>query len=304
MDFATVAASVAGSVGSAVVFHPLDTLLTLRQTSVSPSYILPFQQYWRGVTISALMSTPAFTLYLVSYRQAKQEFAPYFGPNSGQTYIASGVFAEITSSVLFTPMENIKGRLQLKNGPGIESTWELVMNIYKNEGFKSFFRGYWMSLAIYTPNSVCYWYTYERMKSFMRRLDVEQGRDDNSSSNHRVLAPAASTESSKAPARDLTAAQYALASSVATLGGETVCNFLDIVRTRQQLAMSDEIKRIRPDDQHGLLTVARNLIKEHGLVRALFKGLHLRLMYALPTGVLSMVIVEQINPDIDDDYDL
>ncbi|KAK9365412.1 mitochondrial carrier domain-containing protein [Lipomyces kononenkoae] len=303
MDFATVAASVAGSVGSAVVFHPLDTLLTLRQTSVSRSYILPFQQYWRGVTISALMSTPAFTLYLVSYRQAKHEFAPYLGTNSGLNYIASGVCAEITSSVLFTPMENIKGRLQLKNGPGIESTRELIVNIYKNEGFKSFFRGYWMSLAIYTPNSVCYWYIYENMKAFMRRRNIERRRDGNNSSNS-LLPPSTSSESSITPSPDLTVAQYALASSVATLGGETVCNFLDIVRTRQQLATSDEIKRIRPDDQHGLLTVARNLIKEHGLVRSIFKGLHLRLMYALPTGVLSMVIVEQIKPDIGDDYDL
>jgi hypothetical protein len=41
-------------------------------------------------------------------------------------------------------MENIKGRLQLKNGPGIESTRELIMDIYKKDGFRSFFRGYWM----------------------------------------------------------------------------------------------------------------------------------------------------------------
>ncbi|KAK9494119.1 mitochondrial carrier domain-containing protein [Lipomyces doorenjongii] len=295
MDFATVAAAVAGSVGSAVVFHPFDTLLTLRQTSVSASCILPFRQYWRGVTISALMSTPAFTLYLVSYRHAKKVFAPYFGADSGLNYIASGVAAEITSNVLFTPMENIKGRLQLKNGPGIESTRELIINIYKKEGFRSFFRGYWMGLLIYTPNSVCYWYIYENLKTFMRQRKIEQCRDDIASYN---------TASSISPPRDLTATQYALASSIASLGGETSCNFLDIVRTRQQLALADEIKRVRPDDQQGILTVARNLIKENGIARALFKGLHIRLMYALPVGVLSMVIVEKIKPDIDDDDEL
>ncbi|KAK9361365.1 mitochondrial carrier domain-containing protein [Lipomyces starkeyi] len=295
MDFATVAAAVAGSVGSAVVFHPFDTLLTLRQTSVSASCILPFQQYWRGVTISALMSTPAFTLYLVSYRHAKKEFAPYFGADSGLNYIASGVAAEITSSVLFTPMENIKGRLQLKNGPGIESTRELIMDIYKKDGFRSFFRGYWMSLLVYTPNSVCYWYIYENLKTFMRQRNIEQCRDNIASYNS---APSIS------PSRDLTATQYALASSIASLGGETTCNFLDIVRTRQQLALADEIKRVRPDDQQGLLTVARNLINENGIVRALFKGLHIRLMYALPVGVLTMVIVEKIKPDIDDNCEL
>ncbi|KAK9323977.1 mitochondrial carrier domain-containing protein [Lipomyces orientalis] len=288
MDFATISAAVAGSVSSAVVFHPFDTLLTLRQTSISTSYILPFRQYWRGVTISALLSTPAYALYLVSYREAKKEFAPYLGADSGLNYVASGVAAEVTSSVLFTPMENIKGRLQLKNGSGHESTSEMIKNIYKHEGLRSFFRGYWMSLLIYTPNSVFYWYTYENLKKLMRRSSYTDE----------------SSASSVQPSRDLTAAQYAVASSIATVGGESISNFFDIIKTRQQLALSDEIKRVRPDDQHGLVNVAKNLIKEEGLVRALFKGLHIRLMYALPAGVMSMVIVEKLKPDVDDDYEL
>ncbi|KAJ8101751.1 mitochondrial carrier domain-containing protein [Lipomyces tetrasporus] len=294
MDFATISAAVAGSVGSAVVFHPFDTLLTLRQTSISTSYILPFRQYWRGVTISTLLSTPAYALYLVSYRQAKKEFAPYLGADSGLNYVASGVAAEITSSVLFTPMENIKGRLQLKNGSGHESTSELIKNMYKHEGLRSFFRGYWMSLLIYTPNSVFYWYIYENLKNIMRRPSYTELPDEYP----------ASSASSVPISRDLTAAQYAIASSIATVGGESISNFFDIIKTRQQLALSDEIKRMRPDDQHGLLNVAQNLIKEEGIVRALFKGLHIRLMYALPVGVLSMVIVEKLKPDVDDDYEL
>lgn len=105
--------------------------------------------------------------------------------------------------------------------------------------------------------------------------------------------------------QDLSTLQYAAASSFATFASETISNFLDVVKTRQQLAFSAEIKALRPDDSNSLILVAKNLIKEAGVLGALTKGLHLRLLYALPTGVLSMVIVESIKPDIDgDEYGL
>ncbi|KAK9466054.1 mitochondrial carrier domain-containing protein [Lipomyces arxii] len=283
MDFGTAAVAVTAAVGSAVVFHPLDTILTLRQASIKGGYILPFRQYWRGVTVSAVMSTPAFMLYLVSYRQAKKDLGSYFGTDSAFTYIFAGIVAEVTSSVFFTPMEVIKGRMQLRDGSGIASTSKLVKKMYETEGLRSFFRGYFMNLVIYTPNTVFYWYVYEHLKKYIRRQN-------------------AATDSTK----ELSTTQYAVASSLATAGSETVSNFFDVVKTRQQLALSDEVKLIRPDDRNSLLTVAKNLIKEAGLLRALFRGLHIRLMYALPVGALTMTIVESIKTEDDDcdDYDL
>ncbi|KAK7206874.1 mitochondrial carrier domain-containing protein [Myxozyma melibiosi] len=291
-DIGTAAAAVAGAVGSSVVFHPLDTILTLQQTSVSNKYIIPFPQYWRGVTVSALLTTPAFTVYLLSYRQAKKELSSQYGSDSAITYGLSGIFAELTSSVLWTPMEVIKGRMQLISSPGMVSTTKTIAQIYKEEKIRGFFRGYWMSLAMYTPATICYWYTYENLKTYMRQRQKRK-------------AALASSSSSPPPTQDLSALQYALASSVATIAGETITNFLDVVKTRQQLACSAEVRALRPDDSASVARVARNLIREVGVFRALFKGLHVRLLYALPTGVLSMVIVESIKPDIDtDEYGL
>jgi hypothetical protein len=90
---------------------------------------------------------------------------------------------------------------------------------------------------------------------------------------------------------------YGVASAVASTAAATASNFLDVVKTRQQLAVSNEIAAIRPDDQLGIWKVARNFIKEQGVFRALFRGLHLRLLHSLPSSVLAMVIIETIHPD-------
>lgn len=56
---------------------------------------------------------------------------------------------------------------------------------------------------------------------------------------------------------------------------------------------------MRPDEAHGgVLTVARNLIKEVGLFRAAVKGLHIRLLNSIPSSILAMMIVETLKPDV------
>ncbi|KAK9450725.1 mitochondrial carrier domain-containing protein [Limtongia smithiae] len=292
MDLATVTAAVAGGVGSAFMFYPLDTVLTIRQTSTNGVYSLPFTHYWRGVTVSTLFSAPAFAVYLVAYRQTKRELSAQFGASSALTYVLSGLAAEIASSVIWTPMEVIKGHMQITHGAGVVSSLSVIRRIYQTEGYRGFFRGYGLGLAMYGPSSVCYWYIYENAKTYFRRRHMN--------SIDKSALPDSTTS------YDLTTVEYSLSSFAAVTCSESVFNFFDVVRTRQQMALSEEVRRIRPNDHTSLLTVARNLIAEAGLFRAMIKGLHIRLMYALPTGMLSMVIVETIKPDIadDDDFDI
>ncbi|KAK7206875.1 mitochondrial carrier domain-containing protein [Myxozyma melibiosi] len=274
MDLATISAAVAGAVGSRVAFHPLDTIRTLQQTSLASGYKLPFAQYWRGLPAAVGFTTPAFTIYLVSYRQAKQQLAPYLGNDSTVNHVVSGSIAELSSSLLWTPMEVVKGNMQVKQA-GTGGTFDMMRHMYKTQGMKGFYRGYWMGLAVFTPHSIVWWVSYEKMKILLRNRNI----------------------STKRESVDLTAEQYAYASVVSGVAAGTVSNFLDVVKTRQQLAISEEVARLRPDDQMGLLKVARNLIAEAGFFRAMFKGLHVRLMYSLPSGVLSMVIVELLRPE-------
>ncbi|KAK9313055.1 mitochondrial carrier domain-containing protein [Lipomyces starkeyi] len=280
MDLATIAAAVAGAVGSRVAFHPLDTIRTLQQTSVATGYRLPFAQYWRGLPAAVGLTTPAFTIYLVSYRQAKKVLEPYLGVDTAN-YVVSGAIAEFTSSVLWTPMEVVKGNMQLKSESKAGGTWAMIKHMYQTQGLKGFYRGYWMGLAVFTPHSIVWWYTYEKMKTYFKSTNALN----------------ASIIDSTTTPPDLTGAQYAFASAVSGTASGTASNFLDVIKTRQQLAIAEEVSRLRPDDQMGLWKVAKNLISEVGIMRAMFKGLHVRLMYSLPSGILSMVIVEKLKPE-------
>lgn len=212
---------------------------------------------------------------MVAYRQTKRELTPHFGSDALSTYILSGAAAELASSFIWTPMEVVKGRMQISQS-GM-STFDVLKSIHGSEGFKGFFRGYWMGIAVFVPHSVVWWITYEKAKTFIIKTKLPPGSTN----------------------ADLTPIQIAGASVVGTVAATSAANFLDVVKTRQQLAVSDEIRHLRPDDTKGVLTVARNLIREAGLFRAMVKGLHIRLMHALPSGVLSMVIVETLNPDVE-----
>ncbi|KAK9459129.1 mitochondrial carrier domain-containing protein [Lipomyces oligophaga] len=282
MDLATIAAAVAGAVGSRVAFHPFDTIRTLQQTSLVTGYRLPFAQYWRGLPAAVAFTTPAFTIYLVAYRQAKKELGPYLGgTDTVSNYVVSGAIAELASSVLWTPMEVVKGNMQLKSNSDGKAggTLHMMRQMYQKQGLKGFFRGYWMGLVVFTPHSIVWWTCYEKLKIYLHNSNIVSSIDKGDSLT------------------DLTSSQYAIASGISGIAAGTVSNFFDVLKTRQQLAVADEVSAIRPDDKLGLWKVARNLVSEEGLYRALFKGLHVRLMYSLPSGVLSMVIVEMLKPD-------
>lgn len=231
---------------------------------------------------------------MVSYRQTKRELTPYFGENSITNYVLSGGMAEIASSFIWTPMEVVKGRMQISSS-GI-GTFALMKEIKQNEGIKGFFRGYWMGIVVFLPHSIVWWTTYEEAK---RILSERKGSLLSSTQQTSDISdPDAGTDTSKPVMGELMPLQYAIASASATVVSQTATNLLDVVKTRQQLAVSREISSLRPDDQLGVWQVGRNLIKEVGFFRACFKGLHMRLLQSLPSSVLSMVIVETLNPDV------
>ncbi|KAK9473352.1 mitochondrial carrier domain-containing protein [Dipodascopsis tothii] len=271
MDLETIAAGAAGAVVSSLVFHPIDTVLTLQQTSVSNSLVLPLRQYWKGISVTTTLTAAAFATYVASYRECKAVLTPYVGADSAANYVGAGIVSELVSSLFWTPMDVVKGRMQVHLGS--ERTRDVVRAIWRHEGLPGFFRGYWLSLAVYVPHSAIYWLVYERAKERLRTWPW----------------PWADPE-------DLTTGQYAVASGTALAAAETASNFFDLVKTRQQLAFSAEVKAMRPDDRAGWATVTRNVVRELGW-RSLVRGLPLRLAYGLPSGVLSMVIVETVRPD-------
>ncbi|CAN6665902.1 hypothetical protein TRVA0_037S01024 [Trichomonascus vanleenenianus] len=260
MDVQTVSASVASSLVSEVTFYPLQTLLTLRVTSAEKGFKFSFLRYYRGLTTAITMTTPAFATYLVCYKQLKRSLAPYLGADSIATYLVSGGLAEMCSSVLWTPMEVVQGRLMLIRSTKIERASKVIRQVYATEGLRGFYRGYLMGVAVYLPGSAIWWGVYEEAK---KRLGMPPGPW-----------------------------QYACSSGLATIVASSLCNLLSVVKTRQQLAAANEIQSLRPDDHRSIVRVARNLIRENGWLRAWTKGLHIHLLHAVPSSILGMIILE------------
>lgn len=266
MDVSTIASSVVSAVSVKLVFHPVDTLRTLSQTT-GGSYVMPLHRYWSGLLPSLALSVPGSAAYIVAYRQCKTALTPYVGASSLTNYIVSGAVAEISSSFIWTPTEVLKGRMQIADSS--QSAWQTVRSIYRLEGMRGFMHGYFMGLVVFVPHSVVWWVTYERTRERMAGGNIYSLRPH----------------------------ENALAAAFATSTAVLATNFLDVVKTRQQLAHSPEVAALRPTDTQGVRVIARNLIKEHGLLRALGKGLGMRFLSTVPSSALGMAIMETLHPD-------
>lgn len=267
MDVETVGASVVASVASKVVFHPIDTIRTIKQASVVRGRV-PLRMYWNGLLPSTMFAVPGFTAYLVAYRQTKSWLSSTLGATSITNYVISGAMAELASSFIWTPMEVLKGRMQISSTRQRMRT--IMKDIYLNEGMVGFFRGYWMGIVVFLPHSIVWWVSYENVKLAL---------------------------SNTWPSPSMFLVNNMMAAGTASVTAGTFTNFLDVIKTRQQLAYSKEIGGLRPDDKQGVIRIAFNLIKEGGMFRAVFKGLGSRLVCAVPSSMFTMAIVEMMHPD-------
>lgn len=119
MDVGTLTASVASSVFSRVICYPLDTIAVQHTTSTRrPLLSVPISTYYRGLPVSVALVTPAFALYLCTYRQSKSSLQPYLG-DSTANYVASGAVAEVVSSLLWTPLVSHVKEKALLSSPDI-----------------------------------------------------------------------------------------------------------------------------------------------------------------------------------------
>jgi hypothetical protein len=75
---------------------------------------------------------------------------PFLGDTT-LLYSASGIIAEISSSLLWTPLEVIKARLQISKTAEEGKLLFNLREIAKKEGIRGFYRGYGIGLGIYIP---------------------------------------------------------------------------------------------------------------------------------------------------------
>jgi solute carrier family 25 iron transporter 28/37 len=271
MDWSTLGASVSANVAARVVCYPIDTIAIQHASSTRrPIFSVPLHTYYRGIGTSTAITTPAVALYYCSYRATKTALMPYLG-DSTYNYIAAAGVAELSSSLLWTPLEVIKSRLQISRTGRDGKLLYQLRDIARTEGFRGFYRGYFMGLAIYTPYSLASWTVYENTK--------------------------------KLPADMSYSAKVAVSAGTATICVNGLVYPFDLVKTRYQVATSGTVAAIadttksRSSDQMGIKQVFKNVKAESGL-RGFYAGFLPRLMCAFPSSVITMSVIEYLKPDV------
>jgi len=164
----------------------------------------------------------------------------------------------------------MKSRLQ-KGEDGTSSARTLLTKIWKEEGYKGVFRGYWMSIAVWGPQVSLYWMLYESFKS--------------------RFIPGYSPSSSRAPSRAVSAIseetlilRYLLTSSAACGISVTVTNPIDAVQARWQTSAG----------KAGNLTDIIKTMWRIGGMSTFLRGIGARIAYTIPANAISMTTYEWV----------
>ncbi|KAL8290560.1 hypothetical protein RQP46_002818 [Phenoliferia psychrophenolica] len=284
VDPYVIVASSASAVSARLFTHPLDTLRIKVQTY--PGAIVPpwrdlfpkprMRSLYAGLPVAVAFSMPALSIYLTSYEGSKRWLAHHLLPKDRKPtllqqmpiFILAGGVAEIASGAFWTPLEVLKSRLQ-KGGEGTTSGTKLLGKIWREEGYRGVWRGYWVSMAIFIPSISLYWLIYETLKGkYIPNYDAYKP------------APPSDPNMGGIP---LTA-RYTLCSVVACTIAASVTNPIELVQSRWQTSAGRG---------GGIRTIIRDLWKQGG-PKAFMRGMGIRVMYAIPANGISMTVYESL----------
>lgn len=170
-----VASSISGSLARTITF-PLDTWRVRSQLDLN-SKLLSWKSFFNGYGVALIGSLPASAVYLSSYDIFKRTLSNRIDTrenNSKQAFVilTSGLLAECVSGLFWCPMEVVKQTMQ-----GTERGFsEVIQQLNSNGIIRSLFRGYWAQLAVFGPYSMTFFYSYERFKQFVGKLEHSDHR--------------------------------------------------------------------------------------------------------------------------------
>ncbi|KAJ3148338.1 hypothetical protein HK101_002153, partial [Irineochytrium annulatum] len=280
---------------------PLTIATALRAT--------PPRTLYRGVGVSLLFSVPALSVYLTSYDYFKHLLGTRSNSGEGSiaVHAASAGIAECLSGLFWTPMEVIKSRLQCEvaaaRGSSSSSssasvnpsrelrTMAMVRRISAESGLRGFFRGYWISLAVFVPYTVVYFVTYEQLKSGLSSAWARAAGPAEASWRGSRPPPLlnATPASERINAQQQVSQQqagvtpfpiYLLSSGAAGALAGGLSNVLDVVKTRVQVTGGR------------VWVVARRMYIEEGGLRAFTRGMTARVLWLAPSVTISMTAFE------------
>ena len=89
----------------------------------------------------------------------------------GWQHAISGAAAGMTASVITCPFDVVKARMQSQRGTptsqSYQGTFRSLLNIWKKEGIRGWYRGFNITMGSYLPNWTIYFTAYHETKLFL-----------------------------------------------------------------------------------------------------------------------------------------
>eukprot|EP00183_Erythrolobus_madagascarensis_P005959 CAMPEP_0185846596 /NCGR_PEP_ID=MMETSP1354-20130828/2172_1 /TAXON_ID=708628 /ORGANISM="Erythrolobus madagascarensis, Strain CCMP3276" /LENGTH=377 /DNA_ID=CAMNT_0028546747 /DNA_START=238 /DNA_END=1371 /DNA_ORIENTATION=+ len=205
---------------------------------------------------------------------------------SAATQLAAGAFAGVVNTVVFHPLDLVKTRLQVQrhllqasstsctavnnairsvNSAAYNGTYSAFRSIWRQEGFRAFYRGLDAALLAFVPNWAIYWLSYEQLKSFLLTSRFVNGA--HAASNK----PPGNGGSNARRVLDDRGLHFVHLASAVGAGAVTVCatSPLWVIKTRMQVERSTFGQTRR---YASVASSVRAIVQNEGFA-ALYKGL-------------------------------
>ncbi|KAH7102559.1 mitochondrial NAD transporter [Auriculariales sp. MPI-PUGE-AT-0066] len=217
-----------------------------------------------------LGSTPAPRRRQHSILPAPQPkgYQPHFGEGSWTLHILSSVGAGTASTLCTNPFWVIKTRFMTQpfGEPRYTSTLDAFVKVYRNEGWRAFYRGLVPSLFGLT-HVIVHFPLYEELKRIAQR-------DSDQPLNSRTIL--------------LCSASAKMVASIATYPHEVVRTRLQI---QQRPLLKGEPAKAAAQFYKGTVDTLRMIIIDEGW-RGLYKGLSVNLFRTVPSSAVTMLTYE------------
>lgn len=183
-----VAGSIAGSVEHMAMF-PIDTLKTRMQVLASGSGGSVGQALrsvvkvegalglYRGIGAMGLGAGPAHAVYFSVYERCKSLLGGNLPGHHPLAHAVAGVAATVASDAVFTPMDVVKQRLQLKSSP-YRGVVDCVGRIMREEGLKGFYASYKTTVVMNAPFTAVHFATYEAAKRLLMEISPGSANEE------------------------------------------------------------------------------------------------------------------------------
>ena len=239
--------------------HPLDTVKVCIQAEIFetrhlPSVLVRFVRergalrLFSGVGAGIAASAPVSAIYTTSYEAAKAALEPGCPPGrEWAAHCASGGLASVATSLVYTPSECVKARVQAglyRDSPAA------LAGVLRHEGPLSLYQAWPAVILRNVPQSVVKFFVYEQLKGLARR---RSGR-----SEPRVL-------------------EVAVCGGASGAAGALFSTPFDTVKTRMQTQVGPA--------RLGLGATVRGLLAREGLP-GLYRGIAPRLAIYLAQGAV------------------